>query len=173
MLSKLKVFLATLLAVGMLTCGVFYQKVEAYQFTGISDNTDANRHRQLLWVYNSDDVAHENGDVVVWKDGSVADGLEISTTTSAQNSLVAGVVAPATIAASSWGFIQTHGYHSAITIGVANSAGDCLTTSTTGEAAELLTLAIATTTVTSQTSVFAVALEATTSSTTVKGFILK
>lgn len=123
--------------------------------------TNPARNAQYLWVLNADAVAHEVGDIVVWKDGTY-DGVEVSTTTSADSKLVAGIVAQATLPASDWGFIQVSGYHSAITIGVANSAGDCLGTSTTAEAAGVTTTAGA---------CIATALEATTSSTTVKGMI--
>ena len=56
-------FSALLLSVSLYFGVQTNKELEAYQFTGISTNTDANRHRQLLWVYNSDNVAHENGDV--------------------------------------------------------------------------------------------------------------
>jgi hypothetical protein len=123
---------------------------------------DATSHNLLVYVYNPDAVAHENGDVVVWYDGSLVDGLEVSTTTSASNKLVAGIVYPDTIAAQSWGTVMVYGYHPAINIGVANSAGDCLGTSTTAEVTGITTTAGA---------CVATALEATTSSTTVKGFV--
>ena len=174
--KKAVLFLSTVLMSGALFLSVqTKQRAIAYQFTSIQSETDSTRHRQLLWAYNADSVAHENGDVVVWYDGT-NDGLEFSTTTTANNGLVAGVVAPKTVAATSWGFIQTHGYHSAITIGVANSAGDALVTSTTGEAAGVYSVAQATGTASNQSNTFGVlgvALEATTSSTTVKGFILR
>jgi hypothetical protein len=136
----------------------------AYQFSPINNQTDAARHAQYLVVRNTDDVAHEVGDVVVWKD-STNDGVDISTTTTAGDKLVAGVVALNDIPASSWGFIQTHGYHSGITVDVATAARDLLKASGTAEASTVdNTLAGGT---------FAVCLEATTSSTTVKGFLLR
>lgn len=146
----------------------------AYQFGSGSMNTDEERHRQVLWVYNADNVAHEDGDVVVWTDGSLADGLEISTTSTANNGLVAGVCL-GDIPANSWGWLLTRGYHDSITIGVANSAGDALVTSSTAEAAGVYSVAQATGTSSNQSNtwgVFAVALEATTSSTTVKGIVV-
>lgn len=139
-------------------------------------NTDEERNAVYEWVYNSDDVAHEAGDVVVYKDGTY-DGVEISTTTTANNALVAGVVAYGeTCAATSWCKIQVAGYHPAVTISVANSARDALVTSTTGEGAGVYSVAQATGTLTGESAsfgVFAVALEATTSSTTVKAFLFR
>lgn len=168
MFKKLGIVLSLLAVMGM--------GAKAFQYGNAAlSNTDAGRHRELLWVYNSDNVAHEDGDVVVWFDGSTSDGLEISTTTTANNGLVAGVCF-GDISATSWGFIQTHGYHDSVTIGVANSAGDMLVTSTTGEAAGVYSVAQATGTGANQSAifgVFAVALEATTSSTTVKAFIIR
>lgn len=134
-------------------------------------DSDAQRNAVYEWVYNSDNVAHEVGDVVVYKDGTY-DGVEVSTTTTAANPLVAGVVVGNTIAATSWGNIQVAGYCPTVTIGVANAAGDPLVTSTTGEAAGVLDIATATTTVSAQSAVFAVAFEATTTSTTVKAILL-
>lgn len=128
---------------------------------GAGAQTDVTRNNKLVWVYNSDTVAHENGDVVVWFDGTT-DGLEVSTTTTANSKLVAGVVYPNTIEAQTWGSVMIYGYHPAVTIGVANAAGDCLGTSTTGEATGITTTADA---------CVATALEATTSSTTVKAFV--
>ena len=166
--KKIVLFIATLGIVGLLG-----SRVSAYQQGGAAGTTDAGRAVELLWVHNDDAVAHEAGDVVVWHDGSY-DGIGVSTSVTANSSLVAGVVPYGyTLPASDWGFIQTHGYHPAITIAVANSAGDSLVTSTTAEAAGVATIAAATTTVTAQVAVFATALEATTSSTTVKGFIIK
>lgn len=134
----------------------------AYQFGSGTMNTDEERNQCLLRVLNADAVAHEAGDVLVWKDGTY-DGLEVSTTTSANIRLIAGFVPYGyTLPASDWGWLQTCGYHPAITIAVANSAGDCLGTSTTAEATDVTTTAGA---------CGAVALEATTSSTTVKGLI--
>lgn len=143
----------------------------AYQFGGGSMNTAVERHQQLLWVYNTDAVAHEAGDVLVWADGS-NDGLDVSTTSTFNNKLVAGVVpAGYTLPASNWGFVQTHGYHSGITVGSATAAGDMLATSATAESASVFT--VADSSVTHSAGVFAIALEATTSSTTVKGFIIR
>jgi hypothetical protein len=130
-------------------------------------------------VHNEDNVAHEVGDVVVWSDNT-HDGVDVTTTTSANAPLVAGVVAIKDIPASGYGLVQVAGYHSAVTISVANSAGDALVTSTTGESAGVFTVTGTTTTTgTAATStellnyrgVFGVALEAGTSSTTIKAII--
>lgn len=129
--------------------------------TNASEVADATKYNKLLRVYNADAVAHENGDVVVFQYDSTY-ALEVATTTSADSKLVAGIVYPKTMAANSWGTIMVYGYHPAITIGVANSSGDCLGTSTTAEATGVTT---------AQGACVAVALEATTSSTTVKGFV--
>ena len=141
--------IASLLSASLFTA-VQVKNVTAFQLQGISTNTDAGRNTIKLWVYNADNVAHENGDVVVWYDGTLADGLEVSTTTTANNSLVAGVVYPDTISATAWGFIMVRGYHSAITTTGTVAAGDLLTTSTTGESARAYTVADATGTVAGQ-----------------------
>lgn len=160
----MKKFLFMLLAVAGLS-GL----ASAEQTPGRVD--DPLRNRDVIAVYNADDVSHSAGSVLVWKDGTT-DGLEVSSTTTANNSLVAGVVPyGVTIAAQSYGLLQTSGYHQAIKIGVANSAGDSLVTSTTGEKATPYTILMAT--ATAARGVFATALEATTSSTTVKGFIYR
>lgn len=123
--------------------------------------TDPSRNAEYLWVLNADAVAHEIGDVVVFYDGTY-DGIEVATTTSANSKLVAGIVALQDMPANGYGFVQVYGYHSGATIGVANSAGDCLGTSTTAEALGITTTVGA---------CVATALEATTSSTTVKVLI--
>mgnify|MGYP001576053910 CR=1 FL=1 len=159
----------------LLYVGINSFKGEAYQLNSVGRDIDSERNREVIWVYNSDNVAHEVGDVVVWFDGSTQDdGIEISTTTTANNGLVAGVVALYDIPATSWGFIQTRGYHSGVTIGVSNSAGDSLVTSGTGEASGVYSLAQSTGSLANQAQiygVFAVALEATSSSTTVKAIL--
>jgi len=164
---------------GALLAALFVAGVVHARYMGNegSYNTDTGRNASFIKVYNADTVAHENGDVVVWYDGTIADGLEISSTTTANNSLVAGVVADpsGSIPAASWGIIQTVGYNSAITVSVATTAGDVLISTTTGEAAGVYTVVKATGTATGESAsfgVFAVALESTTSSTTVKGFLL-
>ncbi len=140
----------------------------------IGDIDNADRNATWAFVYNNDTVAHEAGDVLVWADGS-HDGLDVSSTTTANNGLVAGAVPSGqTLAASSWGWLQTSGYHPAITIGVANAAGDWLVTSSTPEAAGVYSVAQATGTSTNESNIngaFAVALAASTSSDTVKGFL--
>lgn len=162
----------SLAAVGSLFINT--QRVVAYQLTSSGAITDASRNRVLIRVLNSDAVAHEVGDVLVWKD-STYDGVNVATTTTANNGLVAGVVALDTLAASSEGWLQVSGYHSGVTIAVANAAGDSLVTSTTAEGATKYTIAMATGAAANQaaiaTGVFGVALEATTSSTTVKALI--
>lgn len=125
--------------------------------------TDEERNAEYETLYNSDAVAHEVGDVVVYKDGTY-DGLEISSTTSAGNKLVAGIIALRDCPATSWCTVQVSGYHAAITVDVATAAGDALSTSTTAEAATVDN--------TAGPDQFAICLEATTSSTTVKGILL-
>lgn len=173
MFKKVWLFAALLGLAGMAVNKVYSECVEEIGLTDGKRNVDVNA--DCIWAYNSDNVAHEKGDVVVYFDGT-NDGIEFSTTTTANNGLVMGVVANDTIAATSYGWIQKRGYHSGITIGVANSAGDSLVTSTTGEAAGVYSVAQATGTATGESQsfgVFAVALEATTSSTTVKGFLFR
>lgn len=134
----------------------------AYQFGGGTTNTDEERNQELLWVLNADAVDHAAGSVVVWAD-STYDGVTVATTTTANSKLMAGVVPYGyTLPASGWGWIQVKGYHPAIKVSVATSAGDGLSTSTTAEKTAVSTTAGA---------IWAVALEATTSSTTVKGFL--
>jgi hypothetical protein len=86
----------------------------------------------------------------------------VKLTAAADSRLVAGVAIGA-ITAGEWGLIQTHGYHSAIKIEVANSAGDALSSGSAAGKSKVDN--------TAGFDNFAVALEATTSSTTVKGFI--
>ncbi len=161
----MKKFLLGLIAVAGLASLAFAET------PSIGLNTDAGRNSTYLSVYNSDNVDHEAGSVLVYKDGTY-DGVEVSSTTSAANPLVAGAVPYGeTLLATSWGRVQVTGYHPAVLIAVANSAGDSLVTSTTGEKATTLTLAIATTTVSAQQAVFGTAFEATTSSTNVKCII--
>lgn len=173
MISKKLVALSALLVASLLTTAVFQKQADAYQFRGISQNTDAGRHAQLLWVRNADNVAHEDGDVVVWTDGSVADGLEISTTTTGNNGLVAGVVAQTSIAAGEWGFIQTHGYHGSIQVTGTVAAGDSLVTSSTGEVGATITIAQSTGAAANQSLIKGVYAHALTSDSggAVKGFI--
>lgn len=162
MIKKLA-YLAVFLGLGAFLSQVPVKQAEAYQFTGISTNTDANRHRQLLWVYNAEaSTALANGDVVQWYDGTVADGLEVKLAADEDTNLVAGVSIGA-IPAVSWGLIQTHGYHAAIKVETATTAADALSVGSADGKAK--------TSSTAGLRQFASALEATTSSTTVKGFI--
>jgi hypothetical protein len=152
------------------------KRTEAYFTNPALPRTSAERNAEFLVVYNADGVAHEVGDVLIWSDGSTADGLEVTTTTTANNPLVAGVVVTRTIPATDWGIMQTRGYHSGVTISVANSAGDPLVTGTTAEASTIGTIVMATGTATGEAidyprGVFAVAFEATTTSTTVKAIL--
>lgn len=161
--SKRRVFLSTLLIVGLISFGMLSKRdLMAYQFTGISTNTDSGRHRELLWVFNAEaSTALANGDVAQWFDGTY-DGVEVKIGADADSNLVAGVAIGA-IAAQSWGFIQTRGYHSAIKIEVSNAAADALSIGSADGKAKVSS--------TAGMRQFAVALEATVSSTTVKGFI--
>lgn len=175
-LKKLVTLASCLVLTASFYAGLSIKKIEAYQYSPIGANTDATRNRELLWVYNATANGHDVGDVVVWTDGSVADGLEIDQTTTANNGLVAGVIAVSSVSATSWGWLQTHGYHSAVRIAVANSAGDSLVTSGTAEAATVYTMAQATGTAANEGRTFGVlgvALEATTTSTTVKALLYR
>jgi hypothetical protein len=157
-MKKVIAFAVAVFAAGSVFAG-------SLDITNPGQTTDTAKYNKLLRVYNADTVAHENGDVVVWQYDAVY-GLEITTTTSANNPLVAGVVYPDTIAAGGWGTIMVYGYHPAVTIGVANASGDVLVTSTTGEATGVFNVAT-----TTMAYPVGIALEATTSSTTVKAFI--
>lgn len=139
----------------------------------VQDATSPYGTAEYATVLNGDNVAHEIGDVVVFATDTTY-GIKVTTTTTANNGLVAGVIAQHDCAANSLCVVQTRGYHSGVTIGVANSAGDSLVTSTTGEATSVYTIAQATGTAANQaviSGVFAVALETTTSSTTVKAYL--
>ena len=138
--------------------------VGAYQFGGGSADTDTKRNQIKIRVYNLDNVAHEVGDVVVWSTASATNmGIEITTTTNANNSLVAGVVVDNDIPAASMGWILTTGYAATVTVTGTVAAGDLLTTSTTGEAARTYTIVDSTGAVAGQgedSGVFGVALSA-------------
>ncbi len=142
----------------------------------IQDATQGESTAEFISVYNADDVTHEVGDVVVFAANSTYD-LAITTTTTANNGLVAGVIAGQDCAAATFCRVQVAGYHGGVTIGVANSAGDSLVTSTTGEAAGVYSVVQATGIAGSNQAttfgVFGVALEATTSSTTVKAWLMR
>lgn len=138
--------------------------------------TDGESTAEYVDAYNADNVTHEIGDVVVYAAGSTYD-LQITTTTTGNNGLVAGVIAGYDCEAGRICRVQVRGYHPAVTIAVANAAGDSLVTSTTGEAAGVYSIAQSTGIAGSNQAqtfgVFGVALEATTSSTTVKAFLLR
>lgn len=155
-------WLALALTLGIVGSAV---SVKAFQASGASGRDDAARHAEYLWVRNSEaSTALANGDVVEWYDGTTVDGLEVKLGSTGDQKLVAGVAIGA-VAAGEWGFIQVRGYHSAIKIATANSAGDGLSIgATSGKAKSDNTAGMDN---------FGVALEATTSSTTVKGFIYR
>ncbi len=162
-MSKFRVFLSSLLVAGLLSFGIQSQKAQAYQFTAISANDDAGRHRELLWVYNAEaSTALANGDTCQWFDGTLADGLEVKIGATEDSNLFAGVSIGA-IPATTWGFIQTRGYHSAVKIEVSNSAADALSIGAADGKSKV--------SATAGMRQFGVALEATTSSTTVKAII--
>ena len=142
----------------------------ARQNNPITSNEDPTSTADYLWVYNADNVSHSTGSVVAVVTNATY-GIAIATVSTAQSATVAGVVAPDACAATSMCFIQIYGYNSGVKIGVANSLGDLLVTSTTGEKAGIYSVASATGTANLNDGIFAVALEATTSSTTVKAFI--
>jgi hypothetical protein len=175
-MKKCKKFLAGMLTGGFIL-GVLFAiapRVYATNSNPIMAADEARRNANYVTVYNEDTVAHEAGDVCIYvlPASATYPGLSVSTTSTANVVRVAGVVPYGeTLAASSWGRLQVYGYHRAVTIAVANSEGDALVTSTTGEAAGVYTLATSTTTVGADKSVFGVALEATTSSTTVKALL--
>lgn len=149
-------------------------RVYAAYMNPIMDATSPQATAEYITVINGDTVTHEIGDVVVFATDTTY-GIKITTTTTANNGLVAGVIAQKDCASGDLCVVQVRGYHAGVTIGVANSAGDALVTSTTGEAAGVYSVAQATGTSTNQSNtfgVFAIALEATTSSTTVKAFIV-
>lgn len=158
-IKKFKKSLVGAIALSLLALGV-----GAYQQNTIGSNLDPGiGNRTLLWVYNAEaSTALANGDSVIYYDGTLADGLEVKLCSAGDEKLVAGVAIGA-VTAGTFGFIQTHGYHSAIKVTVATTAGDALSTSSTSGKAKVDASA--------GFDNFAVCLEATTSSTTVKGFI--
>jgi hypothetical protein len=142
----------------------------------IGSATDPAINAEYINVRNADNVTHEVGTVVVFKANATYPGVDITTTTTANNSRVAGVIANYDCAASASCLVQVSGYHSAVFVGVATSTGDALVTSTTGEYASVYTLAQATGTASGEATsrgVFGIALETTTSSTTVKALIFR
>ncbi len=144
--------------------------LEASLANPVGSQTDPAINAEYIMVINNDAVAHEVGDILVYVD-STYDGINVSSTTSAANSLVAGVVAIADLPASGAGLLQVSGYHSGVTVNVAVTAGDSLVTTTTGEAAAPLTIATATTTVTAQEAVFGTVFATAVTSTTCKAII--
>ena len=130
---------------------------------------------EYISMYNADNVTHEVGDVVVFGTNSTY-GIAITTITTANYSRVAGVIAGQDCASGQICLVKTHGYDGAVTVSVATTAGDALVTSTTGEAAGVYSISQATGTAAGEAvsaGVFAIALESTTSSTTVKAFLLR
>ena len=102
----------------------------------IGSLTDAQNDSDDKFVYNQDQVSHGVGSVMTYVTTSPTyTGLSVSTTTTANNSLVAGVVIGNTCPASSWCYIRTFGYYPAVKVAVATSAGNLLTPSTTAESA--------------------------------------
>lgn len=144
------------------------KKSEATNSNPIMAQTSALKNANFASVFNQDAVAHAAGSVVIYSSATVATypGLSVSTTTTANNPRIAGVVV-GTLPASGWGIIQTYGMAS-VKIAVANSVGDPLATSTTAEQAGVETIAVSTTTVGADRAVLGIALETTTSSTTVR-----
>lgn len=107
--------------------------------------TDPSNRAEYIYVHNTDALVHEVGTILVWKD-STYDGVDVSSTVSANNALVAGVVAIRDIPASGWGFIQVYGYHATVATDGNVTAGDSLVTSTTGEQCTPYTILMATAT---------------------------
>lgn len=153
-----------LLAAGFLVAGLgSYMAIQAGLSNPIGAQTDPAVNNVYMQVYNADNVTHEVGDVVVWYDGSLTDGIEITTTTTANNSLVAGVVDIKDISATSYGLILVSGYTDDLATDTNVAAGDNLVTSTTGEVCTTYTLAMSTGALTNEAikqGVFGVALTA-------------
>lgn len=128
---------------------------------------------EYITVQNGAAEVLEVGDVVVFQIDTTY-GIEVVETTTANNGLVAGVIAQKDCAVGDTCVVQTRGYNGAVNVDVATSAGDTLVTSGTGEFSTVYTVAQSTGTSANQSRAagpFAVALEATTSSTTVKAFL--
>lgn len=173
-ISKYKFLGLALALVGM--AGLLVVKpVSARLSAPVQFQTDPAINVDYIQVYNSDNVAHEVGDVVVYKVTAGLDGIGISTTTTANNSLVAGVIAQRDCAAATYCTVQVYGYNATITIAATVSAGDALVTSTTGEGATPYTFVMSTGSLAGQATsyaVFGISLVGSTGTTT-QGFIFR
>lgn len=119
--------------------------VTNYVHAGTNGLTDPDRNgdASLLWVLNSDAVAHTTGTVVIYHTAGTYPGLSVSTTITANSGLGAGVVVQNSLPASGWGWIKTSGYvEMKVQSGV--TAGDTVVTSTTAEKGGVYTVANAT-----------------------------
>ena len=123
--------------------------------------TDPANTAEYVTAYNLDTVAHEIGDVVI-SSFSTTYGVGITSTTTANDAQVLGVIALKDCASGALCTVQVYGYHSAVTVGTV-AVGDSLVTSSTAERADAYTVAQATGTAAGQSNdfgVFGVALSA-------------
>lgn len=170
-----KIIVAAVLAVGVVG---FVKTVVMAEGNPILPQTDSARNREYVRVYNEDGVSHASGTVMIYvlpvpAGTATYPGQSVSTTSTGGVVRVAGVVPSSeTLNATSWGRLQTFGYHSAILSSSTITAGDALVTSTNTGVAVSETIANSTTTVGADYGVFATALDSITfSSTSIRGFI--
>jgi hypothetical protein len=107
----------------------------AYQSNPIQSTDNAESHKEFLFVYNEDNVAHEVGDVVVLVTTPTLGtlGLSISTTTTAADAHGVGIVYPKDCAANSRCQIQVRGYVGTINHTGTATAREAFMTSSTAE----------------------------------------
>ena len=153
--------------------GLSVTNIHAAQIPGTNTLTDGDRNGYLEYVYNNDAVSHSTGTLMAYfSGGGTYPGVTVSTLATANSPLAAGVVVEKSIAASSWGWIKTHGYVE-IKMQETCTAGDTIITSTTGEKGGVYTTLLSTGQVTGlNTSRVGVALE-TSSDGTCKAVLLR
>jgi len=138
-MKKFNLFIATLFLAGAMSGRIAFTYITNQATTA----TSATANALYVPVHNEDATAHEVGDVVVWSDNT-HDGVDITTTTTANDGLVAGAVAINDIAGDAFGLVQVAGYHSAInTVGVV-AAGASVVTSSVAESGTIYTFVMST-----------------------------
>lgn len=144
-MSKLKVGLVAAL-LGFAGMVLTNKKAVADNTSGSISLTDGTMNKQTIFVYNQDAVSHSTGSVMCYIVGPSATypGLSVSTSATAGDGKVAGIVCDRTIQASSWGFIQTRGYTPALKVTGTVAQGDTLMQSATAEKAGAYTVLLAT-----------------------------
>lgn len=153
--------------------------VAVHARSGSGDATETSGGRNVVkeWVYNSDANDHAAGAVVIYTSGGgTYPGVSVTTTTSANSGLVAGVVVDRTLPGNGWGFIQVTGYCATVNVDFDVTAGDTLVTSTTSAKAQPITVAQSTGTASGQTQAMGkmgISLETSTAHSTVKAVLFR